>query len=218
MIQRLYAWRPWLWLLPAVPAAVLTALILVVLPADQSLSNLAEWAFRLAPLVLAVLTIAVFPRRGGPALVILAVLGYMAYVDTALVQRILRYGTARSAGDTSAFLPVYQFQLIVVSYVVLFGLLAFRMGGARSALVLKVGVAAVLVVISGLNDLTFWLANNWPDGRPATLDWASHIAVFVGGPPKVATAVVFMLVHLALAATVLTLPLGRWIDRALSTR
>ena len=39
-----------------------------------------------------------FPRRFGPALVILAVLGYMAYVDTALVQRILRYGTARSAG------------------------------------------------------------------------------------------------------------------------
>jgi hypothetical protein len=218
MIQRLYAWRSWLWLVPAIPAAVLTALILVVLPADQSLDNLAEWAFRLAPLVLAVLTIAVFPRRFGPALLVLAVLGYMAYVDTALVQRILRYGAARSAGDTSAFLPVYQFQLIVVSYVILFGLLAFRMGGARSALVLKVGGAAVLIVVSGLNDLTFWLTNTWPDGRPSTLDWASHIAVFVGGPPTVATTVVFMLVHLALAAAVLTMPLGRWIDRALSAR
>jgi hypothetical protein len=102
MIHRLYAWRSWLWLVPAVPAAVLTALILVVLPADQSLDNLAEWAFRLAPLVLAVL--------------------------------------------------------------------------------------------------------------------ASHIAVFVGGPPSVATAVVFLLVHLVLATAVLTVPLGRWIDRALSTR
>jgi hypothetical protein len=79
-------------------------------------------------------------------------------------------------------------------------------------------VAAVLVVISGLNDLTFWALNDiWASGRtPETLHWASHIIVFTGGPPSVATGVVFMLVHLALAAAVAALPLGRWVDRRLA--
>jgi hypothetical protein len=72
------------------------------------------------------------------------------------------------------------------------------------------------VVVSGLNDLTFWLTYDWPDGRPSHLHWASHITVFVGGPPSVATAVVFLVVHLALAAAVMFLPLGRYVERALN--
>jgi hypothetical protein len=112
---------------------------------------------------------------------------------------------------------VYQFQLFVVTYIVLFGLLAFRLGGARTATVLKVGAAAVLLVISGLNDLGFWLMNDWgADGPPATLDWASHIIVFTGGPPSVATAVVFLVIHLALAAAVLLAPVERWVDERMA--
>lgn len=210
LVRWLYARRAWLWLVPAVAAAVLASLIMMVLPPDRTLDNIAEWAFRLSPLVFAVLAVSVLPRgRFGPALVLAAVLVYVSYVDTEFVLRILEF---RATGQ---FQPLYQFQLLVVSYLVLAVLLGFRLGGARSAVVLKTGVAAVLVVISGLNDLMFWALYEFPEGRPDTLDWASHIAVFVGGPPGVGVAVVFAAVHLVLAGIVLALPVGRWVDRAL---
>lgn len=212
MTAALYSARRWLWLAAAVPAAVLAGLIMVVLPPDQTLDNLAEWLFKLSPFLFAVAAVAVFPRgRFGPALVVVGVLAYMGYLDTALILRILEY---RADGE---FAVVYQFQLFVVTYIVLFGLLAYRLGGARTATVLKVGVAAVLVVISGLNDLGFWLMNDWgAEGAPSTLEWASHIIVFTGGPPSVPVAVVFLAVHLVLAAAVVAAPVERWVDRRLA--
>lgn len=216
-IGALYRRRAWLWLVAAVPAVALVGLIMVVLPPDQKLDNLAEWAFKLSPFVLAVLTVALLPRwRFGPALLVLAVIVYMGYLDTGMVLRILDYGDVPDSEQQANFQHVYQFELFTATFVVLFALLAYRVAGARTTSVLKLGIASILVVISGLNDLTFWLTNDWPNGRPAELRWASHIIVFVGGPPSVATAVVFMVVHLALAGAIMTLPLGRMVDRALA--
>jgi hypothetical protein len=216
-VGALYRRRAWLWLVPAVPAVVLVGLIMVVLPPDQKLDNIAEWAFKLSPFVLAALTVALLPRwRFGPALLVLAVIVYMGYLDTGMVLRILDYGDVPEAEQQANFQNVYQFELFTATFVVLFGLLAYRFAGARTTSVLKLGVASILVVISGLNDLTFWLTYDWPDGRPPVLRWASHIIVFVGGPPSVATAVVFMVVHLVLAGVVIALPIGRAVDRALA--
>jgi hypothetical protein len=216
LVRGLLRHRRWLWLVPAVPGAVLAVLIMVVLPPDRTLDDLAEWAFRLSPFLLAVMAVSLLPRgRFSPAVIVLAAVIYMSYIDTAFVLRILDYGQDRAEGVSGTFQLVYQFQLVVVTYTALFGLLAFRLGGARTVTVLKTGIAAVLIVISGLNDLTFWAFYEWPQGRPAELDWASHITVFVGGPPSVATAVVFMAVHVALAGVILALPLGRWLDRTL---
>jgi hypothetical protein len=49
----------------------------------------------------------------------------------------------------------------------------------------------------------------------ATDDDASHMIVFLGGPSSVPAAVAFMAVHLALAAVVVALPAGKWVNRAL---
>ncbi|OZM75032.1 hypothetical protein CFN78_02275 [Amycolatopsis antarctica] len=215
-IPALYRGRRWLWLVPTIPAAVITGLIMVVLPPDQTLDNVAEWAFKLSPFAFAVVAVALFPKvRMAPAMIGLGVIVYMGYLDTEFVMRIQEYGRTSSADDS--FQPIYQFELFITTFIVLFALMAYRLGGARTANVLKAGVASILVVVSGLNDLTFWALNEvWAAGsRPTELKWASHIIVFVGGPPSVATAVVFMLVHLVLAGIVIALPLGRWVDRAL---
>lgn len=149
----LYRNRAWLWLVPAVPAAVLAGLIMVVLPPDQTLDSVAEWLFRLSPFLLAVLAVSLFPRnRFSPVLLVLAVVVYMGFLDTEMVLRILAYGDAPQADQQAAFRPVYQFELFTVTYVVLVMLLALRLGGARTTTVLKVGIAAILIVISGLND------------------------------------------------------------------
>jgi hypothetical protein len=216
-VGTLYRSRRWLWLVPAVPAAVITLLVMVVLPPDQELNNVAEWAFKLSPFVFAVLTVALFPRtKIGPALVVFAVLAYMSYLDTEFVMRIQEYGRT-AATDDNSFQPIYQFELFVTTFIVLFALLAFRLGGARTTTVLKTGVASILIVVSGLNDLTFWALNDvWAAGaKPAELKWATHIIVFLGGPPSVFAAVVFMVVHLILAGLILALPLGRWVTHAI---
>lgn len=221
-IRWLYRQRAWLWLAAAVPAAGLAGLIMVVQPPDRTLDNVAELLFRLSPLLLAVLAVALLPRLPfAPAVLVFAVIVYMAYVDTTMILRVFEFADASTAGQEqaqAAFQRVYQFQLFTIAYVVLLALLALRLGGARTTTVLKTGVAAVLVVVSGLNDLTFWAAYSWPDGRPDKLAWASHISVFVGGPPSVLTATVFLAVHLVLAVAVVALPLGRWVDRAVGAR
>ena len=221
-IRWLYRQRGWLWLAAAVPAAGLPGLTMVVQPPDRTLENVAELLFRLIPLLLAVLAVALLPRLPfAPAVLVFAVIVYMAYVDTTMILRVFEFADASTAGQQqaqAAFQRVYQFQLFTIAYVVLLALVALRLGGARTTTVLKTGVAAVLVVVSGLNDLTFWAAYSWPDGRPDQLAWASHISVFVGGPPSVLTATVFLAVHLVLAVAVVALPLGRWVDRAVGAR
>jgi hypothetical protein len=205
-VGALYRRRRWLWLVAAVPAVVTTLLIMVILPPDQTLDNVGDWAFKLCPFLFAVLTVSLFPRvKYGPALIVFAVFVYMSYLDTELVMRV------------QAFQPVYQFELFVTTFIVLFALLAYRLGGGRTVNVLKAGVASILVVISGVNDLTFWALNDvWAAGtKPTELKWASHMIVFLGGPPSVPAAVAFMAVHLVLAAIVVALPVGRWVNRAL---
>jgi len=220
LVRALYRWRRWLWIVPTVPAALVTGLVMVVLPPDQTLDGPGEFALKLSPFVLAVTAVALLPRlRAAPALIVLAVFAYMAFLDTELVLRIQEYGRT-AATDDGAFQPIYQFELFVTTFIVLFGLLGYRLGGARTATVLKTGLAAVLVVISGLNDLTFWALNDvWAAGhRPDTLPWASHIIVFTGGPPSIPVAVTFVVVHLLLAAVVVALPVGRWVDARLAGR
>ena len=172
VVRSLYQARSWLWLAFAVPAAVLAGLIMVVLPPQQELANIGDWAFRLSPIVLAVCAVSVLPRnRFGPA----------------LLRGPLRYGiTGLFAGDSGT--------------------------GSRFG----AGIAAVLVVISGLNDFTFWCIHTFSSGtKPTHFTWATHMIVFLGGPPTVLGAAIFVVVHLLLAVGVLCLPLGRWVDRAL---
>jgi hypothetical protein len=216
-VRALHERRRWLWVVPVVPAAAVALLVMVVLPPDQTLDNLGEFLLKLVPFGFAVAAVALMPRwRIAPWLFLLAVVVYMGYLDTELVLRIQEYGRT-ALTDEGTFAPIYQFELFITTFVVLFALMAYRLGGARTATVLKTGLAAILVVISGLNDLTFWAVNTvWAAGhKPDTLHWASHMIVFTGGPPSVPTAVVFMAIHLVLAAVIAWLPIGKWVDRKL---
>lgn len=205
--------RRWWWLLPAAIGAALAYAIMVVLPADRTIDNVGEVLFKTAPLIFAVVALAFFPQRPGLGLILVGVLlvGYMGVVDTLNVHNI--FGYAESADQDAAFPKLYQWTIFVNAFTVLAVLFAYRMGGATAGRVLRAGIVGILVLISGLNDLTFYYTNDWNGPRPPRLNWASHIAVFVGGPPSATVAIVFCAVHLVLAAVVLALPLGRWVDR-----
>jgi hypothetical protein len=205
--------RRWWWLLPAAAGATLAGLIMLVLPADRTIDNIGEVLFKASPLLLAVLAIAGFPQRPGLGLALLGalVVGYMGVVDTLNIRHVFAY--AEAADRDAAFPELYQFTIFVNAFTVLAVLFAYRLGGASADRVLKAGVASILVVISGLNDLTFYFSHDWGGPRPDRLDWASHTAVFVGGPPTPLVAIVFCLAHLVLAGVVLVLPVDRWVRR-----
>lgn len=200
-----------LWVLPTAAAGVLTVLIMGVLPADRTIDNLGEWVFRISPVVFAVVAAALFPSRPGRNLVLLAliVLGYMGVMDTFVIMRILTF--AGAADQDAAFPRLYQMTLLLDAFVIIAITFAYRMGGAKTGSVLRVGLAGILILISGLNDLTFYYVYSWPDGRPARLDWASHIRVFIGGgSPTPTIAIIFCAVHLLIAGALIV---GPWVLR-----
>jgi hypothetical protein len=206
--------RRWWWILPAAAGGAVALLIMVVLPPDRTVDNAGDVLFKVSPLILAVVAIAGFPQGARLGLILLGtlVVGYMGVVDTLNIRHIFAY--AEAADADAAFPELYQFTIFVNAFTVLAVLFGYRLGGAPTDRVLKAGLAAVLVVISGLNDLTFYYSYDWPDGRPDRLGWASHIAVFVGGSPTVAVAIAFCAVHLGLAAVILALPVRRWLDKS----
>jgi hypothetical protein len=196
----------WGWLLAAVVGGALTLLLMVVLPPDRTIDNPAEFLLRIAPVVFGVLAIGGFPQRPRPGLALLALLvvGYMGVVDTLYTLRVL--GLADASDQDAAFPAFYQMAIFVNAFTILAILLGYRLGGAPSGRVLRLGFAATLVLVSGLNDITFFYLYDWPEGRPERFTWASHITVFTGSPATPAVAIGFCAVHLLLAAVVIALP------------
>jgi hypothetical protein len=196
----------WWWLLAGLVGAALTVLIMLVLPPDRTIDNPAEFLLRIAPVLFAVLAIGGFPQRPGLGLLLLGivVVGYMGVLDTLYVLRVL--DLADAADQNAAFPRFYQMAIFVNAFTILAVLFGYRLGGGSTSRVLRLGFASTLVLVSGLNDISFYYLYGWPEGRPDRFRWASHITVFVGGPATPAVAIAFCAVHLALAGLVLAAP------------
>jgi hypothetical protein len=209
----------WLWLIPTAIGGMMTTLIMVVIPPDQKLHGMGDFVLKTMPLVMAVVAVALFPRRGrwGLALILLGFIFYMGYVDSVLFLRVsaLVREAVESGGDTEASFPAYyMFILFTNAFTVLFVLFAYRLGGGGTANVLKLGLSGILIVISGMNDVSTWLMYPWPGGqRPSVLAWASHVSIFIGRDPTIYHMLGFVAVHLLLVGVITLLPLHHWLDR-----
>ena len=212
----------WLWLIPAAAGLAVTVLIMLILPPDRTLHGPGDFLLKVSPLVLAVPAMALFPRRApwSLGLVVLGLLFYLGYVDSAFVIQVSHLVDAAVAGGANEqFDAFYRFAIFVNAFTVLFAVFAYRLGGASTANALKAGTVGVLLLVSGLNDLTMWAMYPWPDGqRPVVFTWASHVGVFLGHPPALSEMLVFLAVHLLLAGVVLAVPLQRWLDRFVTSR
>lgn len=200
MIQR------WGWLLAGAAGGALALVIMVVLPPDRTIDNPGEFLLKISPVVFAVLSIGGFPQRPklGNALLGVVVFGYLGVLDTIYVLKVLALAGAADQG--TAFASFYQIAIFINAFTVLAVLFGYRLGGAPSGRVLRLGFASTLVLVSGLNDITFYYWYGWPDGRPARFTWASHITVFVGSPATPTVAIVFCAIHLVLAGLLLAGP------------
>lgn len=200
-------WRRTFWLWPAVIAGALTVVTVLVLPPDRGIDNIGEWLFRISPLVFAVFAAAYFPRKSGQNLVllILLIVLFMGAFDTFIISRILEYAHTPEPQMPAAFPKLYQMTILLDAFVLISVCFAYRLGGAKPYKVVRLGLAGIFVVTSGLNDLVYYYVHDWPDGRPETLD-APHISVFVGSDPTPTTAIIFCLVNLLIAAAIIVVP------------
>ena len=79
-----------------------------------------------------------------------------------------------------------------------------RLGGSPAATVRRISYASILVMLSGLEDLSFWLWRGQP--VPQRWDWADHMTVRLGHVAGRTEAYVFIAAHLLAALAVLCWP------------
>ncbi|GHB47822.1 hypothetical protein GCM10007094_41410 [Pseudovibrio japonicus] len=105
---------------------------------------------------------------------------------------------------------VYYLTLIIVPFIILSLSLAYRIGGGSSGNTLRLSFALLLIMLSGIEDLAFFIVNTHEIGAfnpvPEVWHWVSHIEVRLGHPPSKYEVYAFIIGHFALAAFVLFYP------------
>jgi hypothetical protein len=82
--------------------------------------------------------------------------------------------------------------------------LPYRLGGGGSGAVRRMSYASLLVMLSGIEDLLFWVWRGSP--VPDRWDWADHLTVLLGHMAGRTEAYVLIGLHLAAAVFVLRWP------------
>ncbi len=191
-------------LLLSAGAVLSAALVAVVLTKD--VDNLGIFLLSLVPFVLATEAIAVLPTRWVRHGQVQAALGVLAFlvVYAGFVPRM--FGSFLD----ESFDGFYELVRVFTPYLILALALVLRLGGGQGRTVRRLSYAALLVMLSGLEDLMFWV---WQGESPPELwTWADHITVRLGHVATLGEAVALMTVHLLLAAGMLLVP-DRWWDR-----
>jgi hypothetical protein len=202
---------------------LLTVAVLAGLPPQRELTSLWTMLAMLAPFVAATVAIGWIDLDWAQRLrlhLILPPACFLAFFCY-FVPKIFYY-----AGVAEDFDGLYVTVLLLVPFVILTLALTLRLGGARTATVVKLAVALLLLQLSGIEDLAFLTVNDLSGTEfspiPEVWTWADHMAVRLGHPPTRTEAYVFIAVHLTVAVAVLATPdrvyraAGRAISRATS--
>lgn len=201
------------WSKPAVRTVVLAVLTLVsaatvyvAFPKQQTLGNVGVLLAHLVPFVFATETIASlkpawFERwrlRELTQIVTLAIV-FFGFVPM-LFHKVI--------AQTLDFDKFYYLMLTLVPLLILTWALHFRLGGGNPGAVRRAAYANLLLMLSGIEDVMFWVWQHKP--VPEHFTWASHINVFLGHVATRADAYVFIAIHVVLAALIVFLPDRFW--------
>jgi hypothetical protein len=116
------------------------------------------------------------------------------------------------ANDFNGF---YALMRVLAPLLILAIALPYRLGGGAPAAVRRISYASLLVMLSGIEDLLFWVWRGAP--IPEHWDWADHITVLLGHVASRPEAYAFIGLHLVAALAVLLWP-ARWAPGVLVTR
>jgi hypothetical protein len=195
-------------LIAGLSAVALAAAVYYTSPQEHGLDSLWQLLFHLLPFAAATIAIGHLDQDWSRRLrlpLILPPLCFLVFFCY-FVSHVFYY-FAQNDFHTY-FGNLYYTQLMLVPYIILVMILCVRLGGGRTATVIRLGVAMVLLQLSGIEDLSFRVILYLREGQPIpeVWEWADHMAVRLGGHPTKTQAYVFIAVHVLLAGLVLFLP------------
>jgi hypothetical protein len=172
-------------------------LLVALAPDGKQLDSLWLFLAYLVPFVLAAETIAALDPRWLQRWRLPEVVGVLTFaaVFCGFVPRMFDRVIAE---DFDGF---YALVRVLAPLLILAFALHQRLGGAAAATVRRISYASILVMLSGLEDLMFWVWRGQP--VPQRWDWADHMTVRLGHVASRTEAFVFIAVHLAAAVAVL---------------
>lgn len=201
-------------MLSFIVAVILTGIVIFVLPPDREVKSLGIFLFKLLPFIFASVAIATIQRE----MLLKYDFQYLIIIGSFLV--FFCYLVPKIIFHRREFEELYYVLLITTPYIILALTLAYRIGGASSEKTIRLAIALLLLMISGIEDLAFFTVNydpTWPP-LPEVWDWVSHITVRLGHPPTRNEIIVFASAHIILALMVLYLPFGKIVQRVKSRR
>lgn len=190
----------------ALITVILTAVIYFAFSHSREIENLWVFLFKLTPYFTALTAIAYLPNEWGSNKILarLFIPGVFLIVFCFFVPKIFF--------SADNFPDMYFYMLVMTPFVMLSFMLSYRLGGGDREMVFRIGIAMLLLMLSGLEDLAFVTLNDHTDPRwnPIPEVWDTpHIEVFFGRPPTKYEVYAFIFVHVTLAAMVLFFPFRR---------
>ena len=175
-------------------------LLVALAPSGKQLDSLGLFLAYLVPFVLAAETIAALDPQWLRRWRLPEVLGVLTFtaVFCGFVPRMF---DRVIADDFDGF---YSLVRILAPLLILAFALHQRLGGSAAATVRRISYASILVMLSGLEDLSFWLWRGQP--IPQRWDWADHMTVRLGHVASRTEAYLFIAAHLVAALAVLCWP------------
>lgn len=185
------------------------AVTLFVLPHDREVKNLGILLFKLLPFFFATFGIATLDYESLKKfrLDFLVIMAAFLVFFCFLVPKIIFH--------KDDFAELYYILLIATPYIILCLTLTYRLGGGSTQSTIRISIAMLLLMLSGLEDLAYFTVNYKPEFEqlPEVWDWVSHVTVFIGHPPTRNEIIWFAVVHVILAGAVLFVPIDKFLGR-----
>jgi hypothetical protein len=177
-------------------AVLSSAFIVLFLPHDRETKNLGIFILKLLPFIFSSFSIALIDvdlikkfKLVYPVLV-----ACFLFVFCILIPKIFFY--------MDDFKKAYFFFQMMVPFIILSIVLAYRLGGASPGTTLRLAFVMLCFMISGIEDLAFLVINRHTDPRftpiPEIWTWASHMKVRLGHFPTRYEAYAFIAFHILL--------------------
>lgn len=198
--------QKYLWLVSMAIGGVGALLIWFFLPHQSQIDEFWWLIVKFVVFFAAVLGVSFFPNKLKFGY-ILAALPFFPFLML-IIPRASYYGIFGTL-DTPAQGEMYT-NLYFLCYPLIIMSVAFahRLGGGKPGQSIKICVAGILLIFSGLLDLSFNTAN----GRPLaeSLDYAYHIIILFGRALTWKEGLAFCLAHLPVIAIIIALPMDKW--------
>ena len=186
---------------------VLAVIIYFSFSHGREIENIWVFLLKLIPYFTALVAIAYLPREwwANKKMERLFIPGIFLVVFCFFVPKIFF--------NADNFPDMYFYMLVMTPFLMLGFMLCYRLGGGNREMIFRIGIAMMLLMLSGLEDLAFVTLNDHTDPRwnPIPEVWDTpHIEVFFGRPPTKNEVFAFIAIHVSLALLVLFFPFKRF--------